>query len=78
MLLYVIPLQIIVVCIGAGLDWGFADMIEYFWYIIPAVISMAVVKYILLLPYWILAFISKIYNQRFRNTLKLPAKDKQE
>jgi hypothetical protein len=68
-------LQIIVTSTGVGLDWGFDVVIEYFWYIIPAVISMAVVEYILLLPYWILAFNSKIYNQRFRNTLKLPAKD---
>jgi hypothetical protein len=75
MLLYVMVLQIIVTSTGVGLDWGFDVVIEYFWYIIPAVISMAVVEYILLLPYWILAFNSKIYNQRFRNTLKLPAKD---
>ena len=75
-LLYVMVLQIIVVSTGAGLEWGFALVIEYFWYIIPAVIFMGVVEYILLLPYWILAFNSKIYNQRFRNCLRLPGRDK--
>ena len=78
MFLYVLALQFIFITIGAGLDWGYSMLLKYFYWVLIFSILFGIVQYLLLLPFWILAFYNKIYNQRFRNFLGLPEDGKSQ
>jgi len=72
MFLYTLVLQTITAFIGLSAVWGTDSVINIYLFVLILGISVGVVVYILLLPYWILAFSIDIYKQRFEMCLKLP------
>jgi len=82
-LLWAVVSQIIFLFIYAGMNWGFVTAILGKLTTIIMVISImggifGILLYIFTLPYWILMFRSRLYNERFRNCLRLPALEKAE
>jgi len=72
MLLYILVLQTITAFIGLSVVWGADNVINIYLFVLILGISVGVVVYILLLPYWIVAFFSNLFTQRFRILLMLP------
>jgi hypothetical protein len=74
MLMWLMSIQILFSFVAAFLGWGYAIFLQYFIWVVIISVSQGVILYITSLPFWILAYSNKIYNQRFVNCLKLPEK----
>jgi hypothetical protein len=72
MFLYMLVLLMIASFYGAAIEWGIENVINNFMFYVIMGISVGVVVYILLVPYWTMAFFSNLFYQRFRNLLTLP------
>ncbi|MBC8181522.1 ADP-ribosylglycohydrolase family protein [candidate division KSB1 bacterium] len=83
LLLWSVVSQILFLFLYAGMNWGFVTAILGKLSIIIIVIAImgsifGIILYIITLPYLVLIFRSKLYKNRFRSCLRLPAVDKAE
>jgi hypothetical protein len=54
------------------MEWGIENVLNNYMFFIILAISVGVIVYILLLPYWIVALYNKTFNQRFKASLRIP------
>jgi hypothetical protein len=72
LLMWMIVIQILPSLLAPIADFGIGVVIKYYWWFLPMIVGQTLIFYLMILPFWVLAFSNSLYDQRLRKCFDLP------